>query len=136
MYIEVRGEGGQARAVLNEPDDCQRFKVVIDGSVDEAALAAALAGIGRPVGRETVWVRPEAVRRLAAGRVDVTWDASFDRMVEFARTKGWVDESSTGARGWIRFGIGDCVRRRVLCRRHDRRAPSCGNPVRTPISER
>ena len=61
MYIEVRGEGGQARAVLNEPDDCQRFKVVIDGSVDEAALAAAhwpaSAGQwdGRPCGCDPMW---------------------------------------------------------------------------------
>ena len=94
MYIEVRGEGSRARAVLNEPDDCKRFKVVIDGSVDEVALAAALAGIGRPAGRETVWVQPDAIRRLAAGRVDATWDASFGRMVEFARTKGWVDETT------------------------------------------
>jgi hypothetical protein len=94
MYIEVRGEESRARAVLNEPDDCTRFKVVIDGSVDAVALAAALASIGRAAGRETVWVQPDAIRRLAAGRVDATWDASFDRMVEFARTKGWVDETT------------------------------------------
>jgi hypothetical protein len=39
-------------------------------------------------------VQPDAIRRLAAGRVDAAWDASFDRMVEFARTKGWVDETT------------------------------------------
>jgi hypothetical protein len=94
MYIEVRGEGSRARVVLSEPDDCKKFKVVVDGSVAVEALSAALAGIGRTAGREAVWVQPEAIRRLAAGRVDGTWDAAFSRMVEFARTKGWVDETT------------------------------------------
>jgi hypothetical protein len=94
VYIEVGSEGGRTRAVLNEPDDCKRFKVVVDGAVSVAGLSEVLAGIGRTVGREAVWIKPEAIRRLAAGRVDATWEASFDRMIEFARTKGWVDETT------------------------------------------
>ena len=94
MYIEVRGEGDRAHAVLQEPEDCRKFKVVVDASVTLAALSAALAGIGRPTGRDAVWVQPEAIRRLAADRVDGTWDAAFDHMIAFARTKGWVDETT------------------------------------------
>ena len=94
MYIEVRDEGGEARAILNEPDDLKKFKVVVDGSLSVAALSVALRGIGRTAGRDVVWVQPEAIRRLAGGRVDGAWEASFGRMIEYARTKGWVDQTT------------------------------------------
>ena len=94
MYIEVRDEGGKARASLNEPDDLKKFKVVVDESLSVEALSEALRGVGRTAGREVVWVQPAAIRRLAAGRVDGAWDAGFGRMVEYARTKGWIDETT------------------------------------------
>ena len=94
MYIEVRDEAGKGRAILNEPDDLKRFKVVVDGSLTLEGLSDALRGIGRPAGRDVVWVQPAAIRRLTAGRVDGAWDASFGRMIEYARTKGWVDEAT------------------------------------------
>ena len=92
MYVEVRDEDGKARAILNEPDDLKKFKVIVDGSLSLEGLSEALRGIGRTASREVVWVQPEAIRRLAAGRVDGAWEASFGRMIEYARTKGWVDE--------------------------------------------
>jgi hypothetical protein len=94
MYIEVRGQRDTAHAVLHEPDDCKRFKVVVDASLSLAALSAALSGIGRLEGRDTVWVHPDAIRRLAAGRVHEGWEAAFDRMIGYARTKGWLDETT------------------------------------------
>lgn len=94
MYIEVRDEGGTARAILEEPEDLKKFKVTVDGSLSVEALSEALRGIGRTAGRDVVWVHPEAIRRLAAGRVDGAWAVSFGRMIEYARTKGWVDEAT------------------------------------------
>jgi hypothetical protein len=51
MYIEVRDEAGKARAILNEPDDLKKFKVVVDGSLSLEGLSEALRGIGRTASR-------------------------------------------------------------------------------------
>jgi hypothetical protein len=31
---------------------------------------------------------------MAAGRVDAQWEAAFEKMVAYARTRGWVDETT------------------------------------------
>ena len=71
-HIEVRDEGGKVRAILNEPDDRKKFKVLVDGSLGVRGAVQALRGIGRTASRDGVWVQPEAIRRLAGGRVDGT----------------------------------------------------------------
>ena len=94
MYIEVRGKGDKGFAVLQEPEDCKRFKVVVDASLSLAALSVALSGIGRMERHDTIWVHSDAIRRLATGRVDKAWESAFGRMVDFVRTKGWLDEAT------------------------------------------
>jgi hypothetical protein len=94
MYIEVRRQGDRARALLHEPDDCKRFKIVVDASLGPADVSAALSSIGRMEGPDMAWVRSDAIRRLAAGRVHEGWEAAFTRMIDFARSKGWLDEST------------------------------------------
>lgn len=96
MYVEVHLSDKRSRISLGEPDDFGRFKVLIRGSGDESSLAVALAGVGRPSGRDAAWILPDAIRELAPAAGDPAWEASFRSMLASAQKHGWVDEE-TGA---------------------------------------
>jgi hypothetical protein len=99
MYLECDLTSDPPTTTLRDPEDCDRLKVVVKGPgakgpEDAARLAAALTGIGRPQGTQVVFLEPDALRRMAAGRVAPDWDQSFQRMLDYARTKGWTDEAT------------------------------------------
>jgi hypothetical protein len=83
MVIVVRG----GRVQLEQADDMQGFKVVVHGG-DPTALAE----VGRLAGRDNAWIHMDAVRRLASGQVDAGWEDGFKAMIDFARTRGWIDD--------------------------------------------
>jgi hypothetical protein len=58
-------------------------------------VAAALGADGRVAGAGHVWVRAAAVEGWAgaAGALDDAWREGFAKMLDYARTKGWTDES-------------------------------------------
>lgn len=87
---------------LLEPEDCKRFHVeVVDLPAGPDALLDAL-GAWADGGDDThVWIRIDAVRAAAAGRVAATWDADFDGMVAFAGSKGWLDAAGTAIRAHV-----------------------------------
>lgn len=72
---------------LDDADNFRAFAVVVTGEPD---LSSALAGLG-VVDGDHVFFDAEAVKRLAGERATDDWGANFDKMVEFARSKGWVD---------------------------------------------
>jgi hypothetical protein len=76
---------------LRDPDDCNRFHVAARGQRDDRRLADALetARVGRMDG-DDVLVDVGAVRRLAEGHVSPGWGQDFDRMLDYAKTKGWL----------------------------------------------
>jgi hypothetical protein len=90
-YLNIDLAAGEPVVTLQEPDDCTRLKVVVRGPRDEDRLAGAVASVGRAEGTSAVWLRPDALRRMAAGRVGEQWDAAFERMLAYARTRGWLD---------------------------------------------
>jgi hypothetical protein len=69
-------------------DNFRAFAVVVTGEPD---LGAGLDGLGAVDG-DHVFLDPEGVKRLAGERAAGDWGANFDKMIEFARSKGWVDE--------------------------------------------
>jgi 2,5-diketo-D-gluconate reductase A len=76
---------------LSDPDDLGAFSVVAAGS--DAEVASVLAAHGNGGGSDAedhVTVRIASVRRLAAGRVGAEWDDEFERMLAYARKKGWL----------------------------------------------
>src|SRR5947208_1111647 len=94
MYLDVDLDAGEFAVNLQEPGDCTKLKVVVRGPRDEERLRRAVAGVGRAEGASAVWLRPDALRRMAAGRVDEGWEAAFERMVAYARTRVWIDETT------------------------------------------
>jgi hypothetical protein len=95
------GAGGGASVSLAEPDDFRRF-VVIDGTGDAAALAAALAPHGRLDASGDVFVAIDALLALAGPRAaDPAWREQFDAMVAYADHHGWLDDAGTAIRGHV-----------------------------------
>jgi hypothetical protein len=82
---------------LAEPDVFDAFAVVVTGGSDPAHLDAALRenGVGRVVG-DDVHVRVDAVRELAGDVAAPQWEQGFAKMLEFARTKGWIHPDEEG----------------------------------------
>jgi hypothetical protein len=104
--VIVRVDPAAGTVVLDEPAAFDGFKVVAPAGADEAAVAAALGADGRIAGSGHVWVRAAAVEGWAAGgaadgAVDDAWRAGFAKMLDYARTKGWTDESGEFVRAHI-----------------------------------
>lgn len=102
MYVEVDLGPQPPVVTLEEPDDCTRFHLAVVGGDDLARVFGALvdAAAGRLEG-DHAWITIDAIRRMAAGRVGDDWDARFDGMLAYARTKGWVDDTGNLIRAHI-----------------------------------
>ena len=90
MFVRLSGPGNGAELV--DPADCKRFHVEYGvAGTAPGDVAAALGDWADGATDDHVWIRVAAVRAAAAGRVGPGWEADFDGMVAFARTKGWLN---------------------------------------------
>jgi hypothetical protein len=94
VIIDVDLSGGTPSVELVEPEDCKRFHVAVRGG-DGETLASALQseGVGRLLPSGEAMIDTAAVRRMAAGRVPQGWDDDFAAMLQYAGSKGWLDET-------------------------------------------
>ena len=90
MYLIVSLDGVPPRVVLRDEGDFTAFKVVVDGVGDWADLSDAVAGRAR-VEPPHLWVDAGEVRALGRPE-DPEWCRQLDQMVDFARSKGWLDQ--------------------------------------------
>lgn len=104
MFVLVDLAAAPPVVTLEEPDDCARFHLQIAGGRDPATLASTLrdAGTGRLVG-DDAFIRVDALCALAAGRVGEGWQVDFDRMLDYARTKGWFDDAGDAIQAHIEW---------------------------------
>ena len=101
MYILVTPQA----VTLEDPDNFQQFHVSVQGDVNDVGAALASAGFGSLVD-EDARISVAAVRAAAAGRVDDGWDDGFAKMLEYARTKGWLEDGDTSIRAHIEAACG------------------------------
>jgi hypothetical protein len=40
---------------------------------------------------------------MAAGRVGAAWQTDFDRMLDYARTKGWLDDAGDAIQAHVEW---------------------------------
>jgi hypothetical protein len=99
MIVEIHLPAGDAQARLVDPGDFTSFKVVLYGA--GPPLAEKLGSIGVARVDEHVWVRVEALRRLAGKAATPDWEASLASMLEFARSRGWVDDETDSVRAHV-----------------------------------
>ena len=86
-------------ARLLNPDDVSGFAVVLEGDDDpgpEALAAGGVLGFG-----DHAWVRTDALRRLAGSAATSEWEEGFAAMLDYARTRGWVDDEQGAVRGHV-----------------------------------
>lgn len=104
VIIDVDLTGAAAAVNLAEPEDCKRFHVVVRGG-DAAALAEALTvnGVGRLLPSGEAGIDTAAVRRMAEGCVPAGWEADFGAMLDYARSKGWLDDAGGAIRADVEW---------------------------------
>ena len=86
-------------ARLLNPGDLSSFAVVLEGDADpgpEALAAGGVLGFG-----DHAWVRTDALRRLAGPIATPEWEDAFAAMLDYARTRGWVDDEQGAVRGHV-----------------------------------
>lgn len=83
MLLRIGADGA---AVLEEAGEFTRFAVALH----PAAPAGALAAVARRDGAHA-WIAPETLRRLSPMGADAAWQTGFAAMLDFARSRGWVD---------------------------------------------
>jgi hypothetical protein len=92
MYLDVDLTVDPAEVRLRAPQDCRSLKVVVrDSGGGLPALYEALEGIGHLDSSGNALLRTSALLAMAGRRArDPAWLRSFERMVEYAGTRGWV----------------------------------------------
>ena len=82
--------------LVGEPDDCKRLCAVISGAGN---IDTALGPLGSADADDAhLWIKVEALKRAAMPTHDVDWSTRFDAMIEYAKSKGWIDTSKTRVR--------------------------------------
>jgi hypothetical protein len=99
MIVELDLSGGGGLATLLDPDDFKAFKVVVRGGGPPLAALSAPSGIAKV--DEHAWVRVDALRELAGPAATPEWEASLEGMLEYARSKGWVDDELGAVRAHV-----------------------------------
>lgn len=87
-------------ATVLEPEVLTAFSVA-SSTIDDVAVAAAMGAAGEAAGDAHVWVSADWIRDDVSGRVDDGWSGGFDKMLEFATTKGWLNDAGTHIKGHI-----------------------------------
>jgi hypothetical protein len=91
----------QQRAEVQQADDLKRFSVVVVGDASEEELERALTPLARLESRASAWVSIERLRVACRRDDDAAWSRAFDEMVQYAASKGWVDETGTALRAHL-----------------------------------
>lgn len=102
MFVQVGGTSGQVELV--EPEDCKRFHVLYGvAGAAPSSVAQALGTWASGATDDHVWIRVEAVRAAAAGRVGAGWAEEFGGMLDYARSKGWLNEAGDAIAAHVEF---------------------------------
>lgn len=90
----VRVDVEKSEVSLEEPEVLTRFHIASSGTVED--VVRTLGEHGRATSQDDhVYVRIDALRALAAGKVGAEWESGFASMIAYATKKGWVDEAGT-----------------------------------------
>jgi hypothetical protein len=104
VFVLVDLAAAPPSVTLEEPHDCKRFQVTVRRARDLDRLASALQanGAGRVEG-EDAFIRVESIRSMAAGHVGEEWGTDFDSMLQYARSKGWLDETGDAIQAHVEW---------------------------------
>ena len=99
VQVEIDRRQSPAGLRLLDAEDLRTFKVVVlDGAGAETANAWPDV-VSRY--EEHAWVRIDALRELAGAAANPEWEAGFSSMIDFARSRDWVDDELGAVRGHV-----------------------------------
>jgi hypothetical protein len=96
VYVQVT----PSEVTLEDPSNLKQFHVSVRGGAVDVGAALVSSGFGRMDGNDAM-ISVQAVRRAAAGRVADEWATSFESMLDFARTKGWMSDDGRSIRAHV-----------------------------------
>lgn len=99
MIVVVDGSG----VWLTDVDNLRQFHIDVDAALGAVgAVGAKLAehGWGTLADDEHAWIAIDALRAAAGVRPE-GWHDEFAAMIDYARSKGWVDDSGERLRAHI-----------------------------------
>ena len=112
MFVQVDLRSTPPVVSLEEPADTKRFHLVVVGSSVASSGARSDLGLvygalvdaaaGRLEG-DDAWISVDAVRRMASGRVGPEWDGDLAAMLDYAATKGWLDEAGHAIKAHVEW---------------------------------
>ena len=100
MIVRVDLENGPS---LEEPEVLTGFHAV-SSTTDDSLVGAAMGEAGAPAGEGHVWVAASWVREQAAPVVAADWASAFEGMIDYARSKGWMNEAGTHIKAHVEEG--------------------------------
>jgi hypothetical protein len=99
MELEIDLRPSPPQAALRDPDDFGSFRVVLLDEAEPLEAILSPAGVARL--DEHAWVRIDALGALAGASATPEWEASLAGMIDFARSRGWVDDDLEAVRGHV-----------------------------------
>jgi hypothetical protein len=104
VFVQIDVAPERPVVTLEEPDDCTRFHLAVVGGRDLGRVFGALvdAAAGR-LESDHALITIDAVRRMAAGRVSDDWPERFEAMLDYARTKGWIDDTGNAIQAHVEY---------------------------------
>ncbi|HEY2190757.1 MAG TPA: hypothetical protein VGH76_00450 [Actinomycetospora sp.] len=100
MYLDITNDG----VTLQEPERLNDLYASYWERLGPEQLAAILAEHADAEllpDRAHVMIPVATLRRLAAGRVPEGWDADFEKMLAYAKDKGWLSEDGRAVRAHL-----------------------------------
>jgi hypothetical protein len=108
MYVQIDLAPYPPVVTLEDPDNTKQFHLSIINATSRDADwglvfgAMVDAAAGRLEG-DDAYITVDAVRRMAEGRVSETWNEDFEAMLDYAKTKGWLDEQGIAIKAHIEW---------------------------------
>lgn len=99
MLVHV--DTAKNRSDVRDVDDLKRFAVVVAGDGTDDAIEQALAPLARLDPPGHAWVSIDRLRTACGRDDDPDWSSAFNGMVQYAGSKGWLDETGTELRAHI-----------------------------------
>lgn len=97
MIVHIHAD---ASVTLDDPDTFSAFAVEA-GTQPVAQIVAALGEDAKAGEDEHIWIAISRLHELGAIHGGEGWRAGCDAMIQFATSKGWVDEASAFVRAHV-----------------------------------
>ncbi|MFF1253931.1 hypothetical protein ACFVYC_15720 [Pseudarthrobacter sp. NPDC058329] len=97
MYVRV----SPGSVALDEPDDCNSFKVVLSEGAREALPGLLESATAGKLDDPDVLVSVDWIKSQCAGRIGMGWNYRFANMLVYAAGKGWLSDDGSHVRAHV-----------------------------------